>query len=241
MEPLGSHEKQAFLDDFPLRPQGPPPKSEKSIFIVVSPSLSPLGVFLTNHFCKPPDISDKEFQAISCTRDCATVDPRLVHWCATVHQLSIQPWRHRIARFPEPRARNRQNFSSEKQKNQWIRNKKAEPRQIDSDSPIRIATYHDCNIFSCDLGIARFESPDSESPGSRHRVAASVLLRIQQLLQSHGPWCRSHFGPPKWGWKMAEKWILASPGKRGKKGPQMEFRAILPPFLEGVQTVKCKP
>ena len=33
--------KQAFLDDFPLCPQGPPPlKSENFIFIVVSPSLS---------------------------------------------------------------------------------------------------------------------------------------------------------------------------------------------------------
>ena len=35
--------KQAFLDDFPLCPQGPPPlKSENFIFIVVSPSLKEL-------------------------------------------------------------------------------------------------------------------------------------------------------------------------------------------------------
>ena len=35
--------KQAFLDDFPLCPRGPPPplKSENFIFIVVSPSLIP--------------------------------------------------------------------------------------------------------------------------------------------------------------------------------------------------------
>ena len=34
-------QKPAFLEDFPLCPQGPPPlKSETFIFIVVSPSLS---------------------------------------------------------------------------------------------------------------------------------------------------------------------------------------------------------
>ena len=39
---VSHNKKTAFLDDFPLCPQGPPPlRSENFIFIVVSPSLKP--------------------------------------------------------------------------------------------------------------------------------------------------------------------------------------------------------
>ena len=86
--------------------------------------------------------------------------------------LVAQNRESRIARFPESRARNRQKFRSEKQKNELNRSK-VESQKIDSESPSESQPTN----AEDDLGIARFESHDSESPDSRFRIADSVPLR----------------------------------------------------------------
>ena len=89
--------------------------------------------------------------------------------------LAAQNRESRIARFLESRAGNRQKFRSEKQKIESNRSK-VESRKIDSESP---SESQPINAQS-DLGIARFESHDSESPDSRFRIADSVPLRARQ-------------------------------------------------------------
>ena len=61
----------------------------------------------------------------------------------------------RAALFPESRARNRQNFRSEKQKNEWYHSE-VESRRIDPKSPIQIAT--------CQSLVATLQSQDSNRP-----------------------------------------------------------------------------
>ena len=93
--------------------------------------------------------------------------------------LAAQNRESRIARLPESQAWNRQKFRSKKQKNESNR-RKVESRKIDSESP---SESHPSNAQS-DLGIARFESHDSESLDSRFRIADSVPLRARKRAQS---------------------------------------------------------
>ena len=92
--------------------------------------------------------------------------------------LAAQNREPRITLFPESQAWNRQKFRSKKQINESNRSKE---QKIKSESP---SESHPINAYS-DLGIARFESHDSELPDSRFRIADSVPLRKATRAKQH--------------------------------------------------------
>ena len=106
----------------------------------------------------------------------------------------------RTARFPESRARTRQKFCSKEHKNEWNRHE-MESRKINSES---LFESHHINAEG-DLGIARFESRDSESPDSRFRrrfsaskvgcVIAFPSYCSRPSLRTHEPQAKRKCGP----------------------------------------------
>ena len=85
-----------------------------------------------------------------------------------VRYVPAQHREPRIARFPESRAWNHQQFCSEKQINE-SNCSKAQSRNIDPEAPLH-------RILSILVGIAQLESRDSGSPDSQFRIADSGPL-----------------------------------------------------------------
>ena len=107
--------------------------------------------------------------------DCLQQDDVRQEVAESIQALAAQNRESRIARFLELRAWNRQKFRSEKQKSESNRSK-VKSRKIDSESPSESHPIH----ASSDLGIARFESHDSESLDSQLRIADAVPLRSRR-------------------------------------------------------------
>ena len=96
-------------------------------------------------------------------------------WLWPFMALAAQNRESRIARFPASRSDSQ--IPQQEAKNESNRNK-VEPRKIDSEST---SESQPTNAQS-DLGIAGFESHDSESPDSRFRIADSVPLSLWQFI-----------------------------------------------------------
>ena len=133
---------------------------------------------------------------------------RLIRDCRDLQNLAAQNRESRIARFPESRARNCQNFRSERRKIQWKRSK-VESQKTDSES----------SMLKVNLA-----SHDSESPDSWFRILLCLPRNVLWIFFSYLP---GNFALKNGGDFL---WIFS-----GLRFPRDEARKLLRKFGENSQ------